>query len=103
MNNYATLSTCWSNVTREPSIPLQKESEVYNSIVIGTEGNGEWGEKVIRYILEKAHPNQNIIFSNENTCDFIIKGPFKYEKLWNSDPKKYIYWSGEPYSKKFYR
>ena len=67
-----------------------------DKIIIGTEGSGKWGKKVIEYIFKKAFPYKKITFTNENICDLIIKGPFSFPKLWNSTPKKYIYWSGEP-------
>ena len=67
-------------------------------LIIGTEGKGIWGQKVIRQLIYKIYKDINIEFRNDSTCDFIIKSVFvNNEKVWNTNLKKYIYWSGESY------
>lgn len=75
---------------------LMNKSEM-KKIIIGSERKGIWGSKVINYIIRKIHPDIIIEYKNIKNCDFIIEGIYWDEKtLWNTDKKKYLYWSGEP-------
>jgi hypothetical protein len=70
-------------------------------IVIGSEGMGfnpSWkmGDVMITYLLKKLYPNVIIEQANIPQCDFIVSSLFSnHEPLWNTQKKKYIYWSGE--------
>ena len=67
-------------------------------LIIGSEGKGIWGQKVIRQLIKKIYKEIDIEFINDSSCDLIIKSVFIHnEKIWNTDFKKYIYWSGESY------
>lgn len=66
-------------------------------IIIGSEGMGCWGNKIINYLLYKLN-YKNIEYKNIDECAFIIASHFiDEEQLWNTKKKKYIYWSGESY------
>ena len=67
-------------------------------LIIGSEGMGvPWGKLVIEYIFKKL--NKHIKYQNTSNCDLIIKTfGTDLEKEWNTQPKKYIYWSCEPYN-----
>jgi hypothetical protein len=68
-------------------------------IAIGSEGMGRWGDRLIIDLLKKLFPNDIIETNNVEYCILIIKSHFKnLEPLWNKDPKRYIYWSGESYA-----
>tara|TARA_B110000971_G_scaffold193195_1_gene205975 strand:+ start:51 stop:944 length:894 start_codon:yes stop_codon:yes gene_type:complete len=68
-------------------------------IMIGSEGMGIWGRKVIDYLLHIIYPKIEIEYKNSATCDYIIASHFSnHEPLWNITFKKYIYWSGESYT-----
>lgn len=75
-------------------------------IIIGSEGMGfnvGWrtGDVIITYLLQKLYPN--VVIENKNTkqCDFILSSFFNnFEPMWNTEKKKYIYWSGESYEPK---
>tara|TARA_B110000971_G_C20024472_1_gene508066 strand:+ start:899 stop:2422 length:1524 start_codon:yes stop_codon:yes gene_type:complete len=65
------------------------------SIIIGSEGHGAWGGKVINYILKKIN-YIDIQYKNSKDCDVIISSHFfDGEKQWNTQKKRYIYWTGE--------
>ena len=65
------------------------------SITIGSEGHGKWGGKVINYILKKIN-YIDIQYTNSADCDVIISSHFvNGEQQWNTQKKRYIYWSGE--------
>ena len=68
-------------------------------IIIGSEGKGIWGAKVINYLLNNLG-YKNIKYINSNDCNIIISSHFFFsEKKWNKDKNKcYIYWSGESYN-----
>ena len=66
-------------------------------IIIGSEGMGSWGKDMINYFINKINQNINIKYDNNN-CHIIIKSAFtNIEQEWNTNYKKYIYWSGEYY------
>ena len=67
-------------------------------IIVGSEGmGGQWGGKVIMYLLKKIGYDE-IIYKNIYNCKFIIKSHFlNIEKKWNRTKNRYIYWSGESY------
>ena len=70
-------------------------------IIIGSEYAGIWGRKVIDYLLNKINYT-NITYKNCDECNFIIISHNKYhnhiiEPIWNTNKKKYIIWSGEPF------
>jgi len=68
-------------------------------IIIGSEGMGIWGNKVLIYLLNKLYPNIDIENKNTSECNFIVLSHFiSIEPLWNKENKKYIYWSGECYN-----
>jgi hypothetical protein len=66
------------------------------SIVIGSEGMGwEYGSYVLSYLLNKLGYS-NIEYKNNDMCSFIVlSGELCNQPLWNTKPKKYIYYSGE--------
>jgi hypothetical protein len=63
-------------------------------IIIGSEGMGvPWGKKVIEYMIQKI---RKVKYQNTPDCDIIITTFGKdLEPEWNTQPKKYIYWSCE--------
>lgn len=67
------------------------------SIVIGSEGRGwDYGSFVLSYLLKKLGYS-NIEYKNNDMCSFIVlSGELCNQPLWNTKPKKYIYYSGEP-------
>lgn len=68
---------------------MQKE------IIVGSEGMGIWGKPFIDFLLKKLGYT-DIIYSNKNTCSFILSSLFLgMEPRWNRLKKKYVYWSGE--------
>jgi len=70
-------------------------------IAIGSEGMGRWGDRLIIALLKKLFPNDTIETENVEHCILIIKSHFNNsEPLWNKMPKRYIYWSGEPFQVK---
>jgi hypothetical protein len=70
-------------------------------IAIGSEGMGRWGDRLIIALLKKLYPDSDIETNNVEHCILIIKSHFKnLEPLWNKNPKRYIYWSGESYDVK---
>lgn len=74
-------------------------------LTIGSEGLGSWGKDIINFLINKLDNNIVIRYENNNSCDLIISSMFvNYEKEWNTNMKKYIYWSGEyyhPYESKY--
>ena len=71
------------------------------TIVIGSEGNGKDGEKVINFLIKKLNPSLNIYWENSNKCTLIVKSHFlNDEKRWYPQYKKirYLLWSGESYN-----
>lgn len=67
------------------------------SIIIGSEGKGIWGQRVIDMLLNKIGYS-NITYDNTDNCDIIIRSNFnRIEPYWNKKKKPYLYWSGEPY------
>ena len=66
-------------------------------LIIGSECMGSWGKDIINFIIKKVNPNILITYENSPDCDIIVKSLFPKEKEWNTQPKKYIYWSGEYY------
>ena len=67
-----------------------------NDIIISSEGRGVWGRKVVEFLVTSAYPMKNVRFINASNCDVIVRSVFTQEGNWNSESKKYIYWSGEP-------
>ena len=68
-----------------------------NDIIIGSEGKGDWGNSIIKFLITSAYPMKKVHFINSSNCDVIVRGVFtKEEGNWNSKSTKYIYWSGEP-------
>jgi len=64
-------------------------------IIVGSEGMGSWGKVVINKLLKKIGYTE-IIYQNTDECTLIISSHFtSMENLWNNNPKKYIYFSGE--------
>ena len=78
-----------------------------NTIILGTEGMGGihvpivgelWGKKVIEYLIRRLYSDINIVYKNNNDCNFIICSHFERNNpYWNCEQKKYMYWSGESY------
>ena len=76
-------------------------------IIIGSEGMGGihkpivgelWGKKVLNYLIKKLYINVKIIYENSDDCNFIFCSCFpRTDPFWNTNQKKYIYWSGEIY------
>lgn len=70
-----------------------------NTTIIGSEGMGRWGSRIINYFISKINNNRKIIYKNESYCGFIVKSHFnKDEPLWNKTVKPYLLWSGESYT-----
>jgi hypothetical protein len=77
------------------------------TIILGSEGMGRihvpivgelWGKKVIEYLIRRLYSNINIVYKNNNDCNFIISSHFERNNpYWNYKKKKYMYWSGESY------
>jgi hypothetical protein len=68
------------------------------SIIIGSEGMGSWGKHIIDFLIKKINQNTIIEYKNSSECNFVIKSLFTMiEEEWNTEPKKYLYWSGEYY------
>ena len=67
------------------------------TFIIGSEGMGfHYGNKVFKYLLNKLYPNIIIENKNDDSCHFIMSSFFFHEeKQWNTQKKKYIYFSGE--------
>ena len=67
-----------------------------NDIIISSEGRGDWGRKVVEFLVTSAYPMKNVRFINASNCDVIVRSVFITEEgNWNSKSKKYIYYSGE--------
>jgi hypothetical protein len=67
-------------------------------ILIGSECMGIWGKDILDYLFYKLNNNIEVSYENNMDCNFIIKSVFTdLEKEWNTNLKKYIYWSGEYY------
>lgn len=83
-----------------PDNYLDLSENMYNTIVIGSEGNGYiFSKYFINYILTLTYPNKQIIFKNTNECNLIIFTNFTWlEELWNTQKKPYIIWNGESYN-----
>lgn len=65
-------------------------------IIIGSEGKGSWGEKVLFYFLSRLYPSASYEIKNSDDAIIIISSHFaSVEPAWNKKKKKYIYWSGE--------
>ena len=65
-------------------------------MIIGSEGKGIYGRRVIDYLISLAYPNQKINWAKEGKCDFIVRSQFyERDKPWNEYKLPYINWSGE--------
>jgi len=62
--------------------------------IIGSEGMGiPWGKLVIDYMIQKI---KKVKYENTSKCSVIVKTfATDLEPEWNTQPKKYIYWSCE--------
>ena len=70
-----------------------------NTTIIGSEGMGRWGSRIINYLISKINNNRKILYKNEECCSFIVKSHFnRDEPLWNDIKKPYLLWSGESYT-----
>ena len=69
------------------------------TLTVSSEGFGvKWGKTVIDYLIKLAVPHVEIKYEMSLDCDVIVLSHFiNDEALWNKQPKKYIYWSGESY------
>ena len=70
-------------------------------IIIGSEGMGSYGKRIIENLIHIAYPNVLIEWKNDDSCDIIVRSHFtgyefdNDEPVWNTTKKPYIYWSGE--------
>jgi len=65
-------------------------------MIIGSEGKGIYGRRVIDYLVSIAYPHPNIKWTKEGKCDFIVRSQFYNRDLpWNKYKLPYINWSGE--------
>lgn len=70
-----------------------------NLTIIGSEGMGRWGSRIINSLISKINNNRKIIYENVENCNFIVKSHFnRDEPLWNNCKKPYLLWSGESYT-----
>ena len=80
-----------------------RDSEIifdFNKVtVIGSEGKGIWGRRIIDKLISQINRGKEIQYHNSSDCNFIVKSHFtKDEPEWNNNPKPYLLWSGESYN-----
>jgi hypothetical protein len=78
------------------TVSIQKTS---GEFIIGSEGMGSWGKRIINYLIDKVKPGITIRYKNTIDCDLVVRSHFlRDEPVWNNTLKPYILWSGEAYS-----
>ena len=88
-----------TNKYRDDSPGSYDNIDLSNTIIIGSEGMGRWGSRIIDFLISKISNNRKILYKNDNRCNFIVKSHFnKDEPLWNISKKPYLLWSGEAYT-----
>ena len=73
--------------------------ELKKKLIVGSVGFGfEFGEYLIKYILQMAYPKCEIEYKNSEDCDLIIYTHFtRNQDYWNKTNKPFILWNGEKY------
>ena len=88
-----------TNKYRDTPVSNHSQQDLANMTVIGSEGMGRWGSRIINYFISKINNNRKIIYKNVENCNFIVKSHFnRDEPLWNNSKKPYLLWSGEAYT-----
>ncbi len=66
-----------------------------NELIFGSEGMGRWGDCILFPLIKHFIPE--ITIKNDNSASIILSSFFfNIEPEWNTEIKKYIYFSGEP-------
>nr|VFJ75057.1 MAG: Glycosyltransferase family 10 (fucosyltransferase) C-term [Candidatus Kentron sp. FW] len=65
-------------------------------IIVGSEGMGIWGRRLVDYLLRILYPGITIEWRNSADCHLIVKSHFiSLEPKWTHRILPFVYWSGE--------
>ncbi|MCP4606055.1 MAG: hypothetical protein GY847_37020 [Proteobacteria bacterium] len=68
------------------------------SLIVGSEGNGSYGKTILNAILKVAFPENDIVWSNREEPDLVVRSHFLFrEKESKYREKPYLTWSGESF------